>query len=156
MKTKQICIGIAALVTSFGAFAQDAAEDLNGPTVVCVGQLAGEPRLFPIVDKIDVAPMPFAAMPRTPERTATASERKAIALWMERRDECFTAGTQYRVKTLLPEEQSYAASLYNVQRGLAVELLKGKMTYAEYNQTRFDLFKAAQYEAGYPAASAAW
>ena len=156
MKLNQLCVGIAALMTGFGAFAQDAAEDLNGPTVVCAGALANEPRLAPIADKIDVAPIPFARMERSLKRAATAEERKAIALWMERRDGCYTAGAEFRMKTLPLESQAYADSLYAVQRGLAVQLIKGSMTYAQYNGYRFDLFKAAQYEAGLPAAAAAW
>ena len=89
-------------------------------------------------------------------RIATAGERKAIALWVTRRDDCFHAGTEYRLKTLLTEEQSYADSLFGAQRALSVQLLQGRMTYAQYNRYRFDLFQSAQYEAGYPAAAAAW
>jgi hypothetical protein len=35
MKTKMICIAILALVASFSAVAQDAAQDLNDPAVLC-------------------------------------------------------------------------------------------------------------------------
>jgi hypothetical protein len=152
---KLICTAVLA-TASLGAFAQDAAEDLNGPTVVCTGALAGDPRVAVLADKVDVAPMPFAHMARAPNRIATAAERKAIALWVTRRDECFHAGTEYRLKTLLTEEQSYADSLFGAQRALSVQLLQGRMTYAQYNRYRFDLFQSAQYEAGYPAAAAAW
>jgi hypothetical protein len=155
MKTKLISFSIL-LAASFNVFAQDAAEDLNGPTVVCVGALAGEPRLSALAGKVDVAPIPFARMERTPERVATADERKLIALWVSRRDACFQAGAEYRVKTLLPEEQAYATALFAVQRELALELIRGRVTYAQYNSNRFDTFKAAQYEAGFPAAAAAW
>jgi hypothetical protein len=153
---KKMLAAVLVTAASFGAFAQDAAEDLNGATVVCAGALAGDPRLAVIADKVDVAPIPFAHMERTPNRVATAGERKVIALWIERRDECFTAGAQYRVKTLLPEEQSYADSVFAVQRGLSLRLLQGRLTYAQYNRERFELFESAQYEAGTAAASAAW
>ena len=156
MNTKHLCIGFAALTASFGAVAQDAAEDLNGPTVACVGGLTVEPRLMVLADKVDVAPIPFAHMTYSPKRTATSDERKVIAEWVERRDACFSVGAEYRIKTLLPEERDYANSLFAVQRSLAVKLIQGKLTYAQFNQQRFDLFKAAQYEAGTRAAESGW
>jgi len=156
MKKNLICSAVLAMTASFGAFAQDAAEDLNGPSVVCAGALAGDPRLAVLADKLDVAPLPFAHMVRSPDRVPTAGERKAIALWVDRRAECFHAGAEYRMKTLLPEEQSYADALFGAQHAISERLLQGRMTYAHYNRLRFDLFRSAQYEAGTPAASAAW
>ena len=156
MKKNLICSAVLAMSASFGAFAQDAAEDINGPTVVCAGAFASDPRIAVLADKVDVAPMPFALIQRTPDRTPTAAERKAIALWVESRDACFFAGAEYRLKTLMPEEQSYADSLYGAQRAISMKLLQGRMTYAQYNRFRFDLFESAQYEAGYQAAAAAW
>lgn len=153
---KTILAAILVMSASFNVFAQDAAEDLNGATVVCAGALAGDARLAVLADKLDVAPLPFAHMERTPDRTATAAERKAIALWVDRRAECFAAGAEYRMKTLLTEEQSYADALFGVQHAISEQLLQGRMTYAEYNRLRFDLFQGAQYEAGYQAAAAAW
>ena len=153
---KKMLAAVLATAASFGAFAQDAAEDVNGPTLFCTAVLAGDTRLAVIADKVDVAPIPFARMERAPDRLANAGERKAIALWMQRRDECFVAGAEYRLKTLLPEEQSYADSLFAVQRGLSVRLLQGRLTYAQYNRERFDLFEGAKYEAGTAAAWAAW
>lgn len=156
MKMKQLCAGIAALAASFGALAQDAAEDVAGPSVICAGALANESDLRAIADKVDVAPFPFAVVERTPSRVANAHERKVIALWIERRDRCFDVGAEYRMKTLLPEEQWNASSLFSAQRGLTVRLLQGRMTYAEYNRVRFEMFKVTELEAGTAAAYAGW
>jgi hypothetical protein len=42
MKTKMICAAILALVASFSAVAQDAAQDLNDPAALCrVTQCSG-------------------------------------------------------------------------------------------------------------------
>jgi uncharacterized protein YidB (DUF937 family) len=156
MKAKQICTGLLALAASLGAAAQDAADDYNGPTFSCVGAMAGESRLAALDGKVGMAPMPYASTGRALNRIADAGERQAIALWMQRRDECFVAGTQYRLYTMQPDELSYTSGLFAVQQHLVIELLQGRLTFAEYNHTRFDMFESAQAEAGYQVAASAW
>jgi hypothetical protein len=145
MKTKQlICTGILAMVASFSAFAQDAAEDMNDPTVRCNDSLATEARFSVIADKMILG---YAGAPRRAvHRTATAQERGAIGQWIEARKSCFEAGVQFRRSHLKSEEAAYARSAFVFQQMAVIRLMEGKTSYADFNQQSLKLAVAATQE----------
>lgn len=144
MKTKQlICTGILALA-SFGAFAQDAAEDMNDPTVRCNDSLATDARFSLIADKMILG---YAgATRRAVHRTATAQERSAIGQWIEARKACFEAGVQFRRTYLKSGEAAYARSVFVFQQMAVIRLREGKTTYADFNQQSLKLALATTQE----------
>jgi len=144
MKTKQlICTGILALA-SCGAFAQDAAADMNDPTVRCNDSLATNPRFSVIADKMMLG---YAGTPRRAvHRTATAQERNAIGQWIEARKACFEAGVKFRRTYLKTEEAAYARSVFVFHQMAVIRLREGKTTYADFNQQTLKLAVAATQE----------
>lgn len=138
MKTKQlICTGIIAMAASFGAFAQDAAEDMNDPTVRCNDALATDARFSIIADKMILG---YAGAPRRAlYRTTTAQERAAIGQWIEAGKACFEAGAEFRRTHLHPEETAYARSVFVFQQLAAIRLREGKTFYADFNQQSLKL-----------------
>jgi hypothetical protein len=102
MKTKLICSAILAMAASFGAFAQDAAEDLNGPGVRCNDSLSRDARFEGIADNT------------------------ALGQWMAERKACFDAGAGFRSAHLRPEEIAYAKSAFVFQQMAIARSLKGE------------------------------
>lgn len=145
MKTKQlICTGILAMVASFGAFAQDAAEDMNDPTVRCNDSLAIDARFSVIADKMILG---YAGAPRRAvHRAATSQERGAIGQWIEERKACFEGGAQFRRSHLKSEEAAYARSAFVFQQMLVLRLLDGKVSYADFNRQSLQLAAATTQE----------
>lgn len=142
MKTKQlICTAILAMVASFGAFAQDAAEDMNDPTVRCNDSLATDARFSIIADKMILG---HAGTPRRAvHRTANGHERIAIGQWMAERKACFEAGVEFRRAHLKSEEAAYARSAFVFQQIAIAGVLKGQSTFAAFNQQSLKLAVAA-------------
>jgi hypothetical protein len=145
MKTKRlICSGILAMAASFGAFAQDAAEDANDPTVHCNDSLAVDARFSVIADKMIIG---YAGtVRRAVHRTATAQERSAVGQWLEARKTCFEAGAKFRRSHMKTEDAAYARSVFVFQQMLVVRLLEGKVMFADFNQQSLQLAAAAMQE----------
>jgi len=142
--TKLICTAILATAASFGAYAQDAAEDVNDPTVRCNDSLATDARFSVIADKMIIG---YAGAPRRAvHRAATSQERVAIGQWIEARKSCFDAGAQFRRAHLKSEEAAYARSAFVFQQMLVIRLLDGKVTYSDFNRQSLQLAAAATQE----------
>ena len=138
MNAKMICTGILALGASFGAAAQ---ESLSAG---CINELAFEPRLAIIADKVDVV----RAVPddRAPERLATPQEGAALALWAEMRQACFEYGAAHRRASSKPQEAAFLRSVFVFQQRLVADLQGGRVTYAEFSKRRLELVEAAGQE----------
>jgi len=140
MKTKLICTGLLALAASFGAAAE---ESLTGG---CMSELAFEPRLALIADKVGVAHSAETVRLRAPERAVSPEERAAVALWAHLRNECFEFGAAQRRASLPRLESALVKSVFVFQQRLVAELQGGRVTYAEFNRRRLELVEAAGQE----------
>jgi len=135
MKAKSICTGVLALAASFGAAAN--------PTETCISSLARDPGLQVLADKVALARSGQAALVRVADRAPTEPERAAVALWMEKRSQCFDAGAAKRRTLSKPQEIAFLRSVFVFQQRLVADLQQGRLTYAEFNQRRAELAQAA-------------
>jgi hypothetical protein len=138
MKAKLICTGVLALAASFGALAN--------PTERCIDSLAADARLRVLSDKVALArsTQPFAM--RVADRVANEQERAVVAVWLEKRNQCFDAGAAYRRTVSNPQEVAFLRSVFVFQQRLVADLQAGRLTYAEFNQRRGELVEAAGQE----------
>lgn len=139
MKAKLICTAILALAPGFAA-----AE--SNPTESCIDALANEPRLQVLADKLALARSSQARLVRVAERTPSAEERAAIAVWMDKRNGCFEAGVAQRRAEMKAPEIAFVRSVFVFQQRLVAELQQGRLTYAEFNHRRAELAAAAGQE----------
>jgi hypothetical protein len=135
MQANAICTAVLALAASFGAAAN--------PTESCIGSLAKDPSLQVLADKVALARSGQAALVRVADRAPTGPERAAVAVWMEKRNQCFDAGAAKRRAVSKPQEIAFLRSLFVFQQRLVAELQQGRLTYAEFNQRRAELAEAA-------------
>ena len=135
MKTKLTCSAILALAASFGAAAQ------SPVTAGCLQELAFEPRLSIIANKVDV--VHAAAHSQAPDRVATAEERAAVGLWLHLRNECFEFGAAQRRAAYKPQDNAFTRAMFVFEQRLVAELQRGRVTYAEFNRRRLELVEAA-------------
>ena len=135
MKTKLICGAVLALSATFAAAAQDTS------TSSCMKELAGEARLKPIADKVDLVRHNGNA--GAPDRLATSEERAVLAVWADMRKGCFEYGAAHRRAISKPEEVAFQRSLFVFQQRLVADLAQGRITYAEFGQRRAELLTAA-------------
>jgi hypothetical protein len=133
-----MCSGILALAASFGAAAN--------PTEACIGSLTKEPSLQVLADKVALGRSGQATLVRVADRAPTGQERAAVALWMEKRSQCFDAGAAKRRTVSKPQEIAFLRSVFVFQQRLVAELQQGRLTYAEFNQRRAELAQAAGIE----------
>src|SRR5262245_34865414 len=134
---KQICIATLALAASCGALA---AED---PTRACIDALAGDSRLAPLADKVALVRGAPGSAARAIDRVATEQERAAVAVWMEKRNECFDAGAQHRRASSQPQDRAFVRSVFVFQQRLVADLQAGRLTYDEFNRRRGELSASA-------------
>lgn len=138
MKAKLICAGILALAAGNAVAAN--------PTENCIDLLASEPRLQVLADKVALARSTQASLVRVSERIATEQERAALALWLEKRQQCFEAGDAQRRARLVPQEIAFLRSVFVFQQRLVADLQGGRLTYAEFNRRRAELAEVAKQE----------
>ena len=135
MRANSICSGLLALAASFGAAAN--------PTEACIGSLAKEPSLQVLAGKVALGRSGQAALVRVADRAPTEQERAAVALWMEKRSQCFDAGAAKRRTVSKPQEIAFLRSVFVFQQRLVADLQQGRLTYVEFNQRRAELAQAA-------------
>jgi len=145
MKAKLICTGILALAASFGAAAQETSRNVTDPTASCIVNLAGEPRLKLIADKVALG-RGINIPARFLERAPNADERSALAIWLEMRQDCFNEGAKYRHVVSTPGEIELARDAFDYQQQMVAELKAGRMTYVQFNNRRM---KLANFAAGH-------
>jgi ectoine hydroxylase-related dioxygenase (phytanoyl-CoA dioxygenase family) len=139
MKTTLICTAVLALATSFSALAKE-------PTATCIDSLARDSNLTVIADKVALAHSNQAASVRVLDRVANEEERAAVALWLEKRQECFEAGAKQRRAVSKPQEIALVRSVFVFQQRLVSDLQGGRLTYADFNKRRLELVEAAGQE----------
>jgi hypothetical protein len=139
MKTQLICTAVLALATSFSVLAKE-------PTATCIDSLAKDSSLRLIADKVALAYSNQSASMRMLDRVANEGERAAVALWLDKRQECFDAGAKQRRAASKPQEIAFARSLFVFQQRLVSDLQSGRLTYAEFNKRRLELVEAAGQE----------
>ena len=137
MKSNLICSGMLALAASFGAHAS------ANPTEDCIDALSALPALQVVADKVALARSTQARAVRVADRTPTAQERDALALWLMKRNDCFDAGAAARRAASTPQEIAFTRSVFVFQQRLVADLQAGRMTYAEFNHRRAELATAA-------------
>jgi hypothetical protein len=137
MKSTLICGGMLALAASFGAHAS------ANPTEDCIDALSAIPALQPVADKVALSRSTQARAVRVADRTPTAQERDALALWLMKRNDCFDAGAAQRRAAATPQQIAYTRSVFVFQQRLVADLQAGRMTYAEFNRRRAELATAA-------------
>jgi hypothetical protein len=136
---KTIGIGIVMLAASFTTLAQDASWTLVDPTYACVEKMTRDGRLSVIADKVALAHGASLKTVRGLDRAANAEERAAVALWLDRREQCFAAGGYYRFTALTPQEHLAVYQSFEFQQRLLVNLEQGRMSYAQFNRRRLEL-----------------
>jgi len=136
---KTLGIGIVMLAASFATLAQDAAGTLVDPTYGCLEKMARESRLALIADKVALGHGASLKTVRGLDRPANAEERAAVALWLERREQCFAAGGYYRFTALTPQEHLAVYQSFEFQQRLLVNLEQGRMNYVQFNRRRLEL-----------------
>jgi hypothetical protein len=139
MKTTLICTAVLAIATSFSALAKEA-------TATCIDSLASDGSLNLIADKVALAHSNQMASVRILDRVANEPERAAVALWLDKRQECFDAGSKQRRAAFKPQEIAFARSVFVFQQRLVADLQSGRLTYAEFNKRRLELVDAAGHE----------
>jgi len=139
-KATVICTAILGLAASFGAAAQD-------PTARCINGLSAEPRLQTIADKVALGHDDRVfAMRVAADRSPSDRERAALAVWLDLRNECFSAGEKYRRSVSKPQERAFVRSVFVFQQRLVADLRAGRLTYTEYNRRRQELAESAGQE----------
>jgi len=138
MKTKLLCTAILVLAASSQALAQETL------TAGCINELAFEPRLAVISDKVNLTGAEQGV--RSADRVATAQERAAVALWAHLRQQCFEFGDAQRRASAKPQQVAVTKSVFGFQQRLLVSLEQGRLTFAEFNRERLDLASATGQE----------
>src|SRR5687768_16520411 len=115
MKAKLICTAVLALASGFAAAAAN-------PTEGCIDSLASEPRLQVLADKVALARSTQARLVRVSDRVATERERAAIAVWQQKRMQCFEAGVDQRRAVMKPQEAAFVRSVFVFQQRLMADL----------------------------------
>jgi hypothetical protein len=130
-------IAILTLTLSQLAFA---GGDLY-PTAECMLKLEQDARLRPLAGKValglgDETTSAQVALDRLP----AAEERNALNVWSELRRECFALGTAHRAAAHagLP---GLTDRMFAAQQLLLRELQEGRIGFAEFNASRFELWK---------------
>jgi hypothetical protein len=141
MKTKLLCTAILAMTASFSAVAQDAAQDLNDPTVLCLAVLADQPQFALLSNKMALVHTAEAAYRPAPDRFATTEERNAIAQWASARRQCFGMGAK---RLSNAADADFRASMFGFHQSLLANLREGRMTFAQFNERRVELAEFAQ------------
>jgi len=127
------------LAASFTTLAQEAVGTPADPTYACLERMARESRLAVIADKVALGHGPSIKTVRGMDRAANAEERAAVALWLDRREQCFAAGGYYRFTYLTPQEHLAVYQSFEFQQRLLVNLEQGRMSYAQFNRRRLEL-----------------
>jgi hypothetical protein len=132
-------IGAIALASSFGALAQA----LPDPTFGCSQELAFEPRLDAIAEKVAlIAGAEATPAMRALDRFATAEERAALELWAHFRQQCFNYGESHRAATYTSAQRALLAVMFRTDQRLLADLQRGRLTYAEFNSSSSQLHVA--------------
>ena len=140
MKARLICTGILAAMASFSALAE------GSLTAGCLNEMAYEPRLTILADKVSIAQSAARTARSAPERVATAEEREAVALWGHLRQQCFEFGAAQRRASMQAQEIAFLRSVFVFQQRLVADLQAGRLTYAEFSKRRGELTEAAGQE----------
>jgi hypothetical protein len=120
------------------------ADEEAYPTNQCTDRLAQDHRLAAIADKV--------ALSHTADTTVVmlalddqvaAPEHAALKLWSKLRQACFDLGDAFRRTAVVPERAALAVRLFDLQQSLIDELDAGRVTYAEFNLRRVELYLVA-------------
>src|SRR5262245_49221711 len=142
MKRNIFRTGLAAMLLALGA--QVHADEVPYPTNQCLDRLEQEARLAPIAGKVAlVSTQETAAAMLELDHEATLAERGALALWGKLRQACFDLGADFRREQVIPERALLAGRLFELHQRLLDELREGRMTYAEFNRRRLEVFLVA-------------
>jgi len=133
------CLVAAAVTISAQALADD-----SYPTNACINSLNYDARLAAIADKV--------ALARSDETGAemfgldqqpTGTERQALQLWSKLRQFCFDLGADYRAGLANQEQVALAGRLFGLHQALLGDLQEGRISYAEFNSRRVELYLIA-------------
>jgi hypothetical protein len=110
------------------------------PTAACMYQLPHDARLKTLGDKVSLDLLGDGTL--SMKRVPTLSERSALGLWSELRQECFSLGAAHRAAAHR-ELPAAADRAFTAQQGLLRELREGRFGYAEFNVRSAELRKTA-------------
>lgn len=111
------------------------------PTAECMLKLEEDARLRPLAGKVALGLGDETTSAQlTLDRLAAAGERRALGVWSELRRECFALGAAHRAAAhaALPV---LAERMFAAQQLLLRELQEERIGFAEFNASRFELWK---------------
>lgn len=115
------------------------------PSIVCNRDLAADPRLTSIADKLPLAgisEMTFEMLAN--EKYPDAKERKAISEWVSSHKECVKTGETFRQQNYPPQVIALLIEADNSVVAVAADLYNRKLRYGEANkrfQSNLDVFR---------------
>jgi len=133
------CLAAVAVVISAQALA-----DESYPTNECISSLGEDVRLTIIADKVALARSDQTGTEMLGlDRQATDRERQALQLWSKLRQFCFDLGAEFRAGLANQEQAALAGRLFDLHQALLGELREGRISYAEFNGRRVELYLIA-------------
>jgi len=141
MKTTMLRTCLAAVAVAISA---QALADESYPTNDCINSLNQDGRLAVIADKValtrsdETAPEMLGL-----DRQPADNERQALQLWSKLRQFCFDLGAEFRAGLANQEQAALAGRLFDLHQGLLGDLREGRISYAEFNGRRVELYLIA-------------
>jgi len=133
------CLAAVAVAISAQALA-----DETYPTNQCINSLTHDARLAAIADKVALARSDETGTEMLGlDRQPTADERQALQLWSKLRQFCFDLGAEFRAGLANQEQAALAGRLFDLHQGLLGDLREGRISYAEFNSRRVELYLIA-------------
>ena len=133
------CLAAVAVAISAQALA-----DGSYPTNDCIMSLNQDTRLAAIADKVALARSDETSTEMLGlDRQPADSERPVLQLWSKLRQFCFDLGAEFREGLANREQAALAGRLFDLHQGLIGELREGRISYAEFNGRRVELYLIA-------------
>lgn len=137
--TLRTCLAAVAVAISAHALADD-----SYPTNQCINSLPQDARLAVVADKVALARSDETGSEMLGlDRQATDDERPALHLWSKLRQFCFDLGAEFRAGLANQEQAGLAGRLFELHQGLLGDLREGRISYAEFNGRRVELYLLA-------------
>jgi hypothetical protein len=144
MKSREKTMFRTCLAAVAVAISAQALADETYPTNQCINSLNHDARLAVIADKVALARSDETGTEMLGlDRQPTDNERQALQLWSKLRQFCFDLGAEFRAGLGNQEQAALAGRLFDLHQGLLSDLREGRISYAEFNGRRVELYLIA-------------